>query len=323
MEQSEWITRKISAVRVWPKGILNVVKKARSLLKMFAMNPLFEHFMTLCVIINTVVMSMDRYGIEESTDKILSQMNEVFTYIFIFEMGTKLLAIGPKKYAASKWNLLDGGVVILSIIELIIESQRDNNSGGSSISAFRTVKVFRTFRVMRVARILRALRSMQVIIGVVTRSVRSFMYVILLLFVFVFIYALLGIQIYQGNYTFGPDAELPRGNFEEFGIAFVTVFQVLTMENWQDVMFESMRASQGSIFMKTLTAIYYVSWIFIGNFILLNLFLAILIDSFNSEEDDTKANAEEEMEAEKKSDEIKQQRLTEMKRRRRKKLGAL
>ena len=232
MEQSEWITRKISAVRVWPKGILNVVKKARSLLKMFAMNPLFEHFMTLCVIINTVVMSMDRYGIEESTDKILSQMNEVFTYIFIFEMGTKLLAIGPKKYAASKWNLLDGGVVILSIIELIIESQRDNNSGGSSISAFRTVKVFRTFRVMRVARILRALRSMQVIIGVVTRSVRSFMYVILLLLVFVFIYALLGIQIYQGNYTFGPDEELPRGNFEEFGIAFVTVFQVLTMENW-------------------------------------------------------------------------------------------
>lgn len=88
-------------------------------------------------------------------------------------------------------------------------------------------------------------------------------------------------------------------------------------------MFESMRASQGSMFMKTLTAIYYVSWIFIGNFILLNLFLAILIDSFSSEEDDTKANAEEEMEAAKKSDEIKQQRLTEMKLRRRKKLGAL
>ena len=50
------------------------------------------------------------------------------------------------------------------------------------------------------------------------------MYVILLLFVFVFIYALLGIQIYQGNYDFGPDERLPRENFEEFGIAFVTVF---------------------------------------------------------------------------------------------------
>ena len=73
------------------------------------------------------------------------------------------------------------------------------------------------------------------------------------------------------------------------------------MENWQTVMYESMRSAGGSVIMKTLTAIYYVSWIFIGNFILLNLFLAILIDSFNTEEDDTKATVEEEIEAEKKS----------------------
>ena len=104
---------------------MNIVKKIRSLLKIFANHPLFEHFMTLCVIINTVVMSMDSYDIEESTDLVLSQMNEIFTYIFIFEMGLKLLAIGPKKYSASKWNLLDGGVVLLSIIELVIESQSE------------------------------------------------------------------------------------------------------------------------------------------------------------------------------------------------------
>ena len=109
------------------------------------------------------------------------------------------------------------------------------------------------------------------------------MYVILLLILFVFIYALLGIQIYQGKYDFGPDEELPSGNFEEFGIAFVTVFTVLTMENWTEVMYSSMRSAKGSVFLKSLTAIYYVSWIFIGNFILLNLFLAILIDSFTSE----------------------------------------
>ena len=123
MEQSEWVVNKINGVRVWPKGLMNIVKKIRSIVKIFVMHPLFEHFMTLCVIVNTVVMSMDSYGIEESTDLILSQMNEVFTYIFIFEMGMKLFAIGPKKYSASKWNLLDGGVVILSIMELIFESQ--------------------------------------------------------------------------------------------------------------------------------------------------------------------------------------------------------
>lgn len=192
---------------------------------MHCMNPVFENSMTFCVLLNTVVMSMDKHGQDKESEIALMGMNEMFTWIFIYEMCVKLLAIGPKKYTSSKWNLLDGGVVLLSIMELIVEStQSDSSDGGSSLSAFRTVKVFRTFRVMRVARILRALHSMQVIIGVITRSFRSFMYVVILLFLFVFIYALLGIQIYQGKYDFGPNEELPRGNFEDFGIAFVTVF---------------------------------------------------------------------------------------------------
>ena len=303
-DQANWVVDKINEVRVWPKGNMNIVKKSRSLLKMHAMSPIFENFMTFCVLLNTVVMSMDRYGIDDETESLLNTMNLVFTYIFIYEMATKLLAIGPKKYVASRWNLLDGGVVLLSIVEIIIESQSKSSASGSGLSAFRTVKVFRTFRVIRVARILRALHSMQVIIGVITRSFRSFMYVILLLALFVFIYALLGIQIFQGNYDFGPDEPLPPGNYEEFGIAYVTVFQVLTMENWQLVMYDSMRASQGSSVLKALTAIYYISWIFIGNFVLLNLFLAILIDSFTNEETESNENEMILYDAEKKAQEL-------------------
>ena len=100
------------------------------------------------------------------------------------------------------------------------------------MSAFRSVKIFRTFRVFRVARILRAFHSMQVIIGVISRSFSSFVYLILLMIIFVFIYALIGMQIYQGRFDFGPDEELPIGHFETFGIAFVTAFQVLSVENW-------------------------------------------------------------------------------------------
>ena len=124
---------------------------------------------------------------------------------------------------------------------------------------------------------------MQVIIGVIQRSFKSFMYVILLMILFVFIYALLGIQIFQGRFDFGPEESLPPEHFEDFAVAFITVFQVLTMENWQTVLFTSMRAVKGSSILKAVTAVYYVSWIFIGNFILLNLFLAIVIDSFSAE----------------------------------------
>ena len=116
-------------------------------------------------------------------------MNNAFTYIFISEMGIKILAVGMKKYLSDKMNYLDGAVVLLSIVELVM------NAGGNkktSLSAFRTVRIFRTFRVLRVARLLRTMHSMQVIMGVITRSITSFVYIALLLFLFVFIYALLG-----------------------------------------------------------------------------------------------------------------------------------
>ena len=106
---------------------MNIVKKMRTILKLHCMNPFFEHSMTLCVLVNTVVMSMDRYGISLETERIFNDFNMVFTYIFIYEMGVKLVAIGPKKYSASKWNMLDGGIVLLSIIEIIIEQQTMQN----------------------------------------------------------------------------------------------------------------------------------------------------------------------------------------------------
>ena len=82
----------------------------------------------------------------------------------------------------------------------------------------------------------------------------SFFYITCLLFIFVFIYALLGMQFFGGLYNFD-DGEKPRGNFDSFWIAFVTVFQVLTMENWQDNLFQSMRTSTP----KPITAVFYIS----------------------------------------------------------------
>ena len=100
---------------------MNLIKKLRAGVKYHCMNPFFEHTMTFCVFFNTVVMAMDHYGISHETEVLLNYFNECFTYIFIYEMVIKLLAIGPKKYAASKWNLLDGAVVLVSVIEIIVE----------------------------------------------------------------------------------------------------------------------------------------------------------------------------------------------------------
>jgi hypothetical protein len=224
------VTSILSKVRVWPKSGEGLLKKARCLLKMFVRTAIFDQFMTLSVLINTIVMAMDRYGIDEQEEIVLNDMNTWFTWIFIVEMSMKLLAFGPKKYAGDKMNLLDGSVVILSIIEIIIAAQGDADSG-ANLQAFRTVRVFRTFRVLRVTRLLRGLESMIQIIKVIQDSFEAFFYITILMFTFVFIYALLGMQVFGGKYDFG-DEEASRGNYDRFSIAFITVFQVLTMENW-------------------------------------------------------------------------------------------
>ena len=144
---------------------------------------------------NTIVMGMDSYDIDEKTAKDLEQLNDVFTWIFIVEMAIKLLAIGPRKYSANVMNLLDGGVVMLSIIEMAMASL-GGGGGAGNLQAFRTVRVFRTFRVLRVTRVLRALKSMATVIGVISRSLMDFVLITILMFVFIFIYTLLGRQIF-------------------------------------------------------------------------------------------------------------------------------
>lgn len=227
---SGWVTHFLSKVRVWPKGGAGVLKKARSAVEAFVRTPLFDNFMTVSVLINTIVMAMDRYGIGDEEARALEEMNQVFTWIFIGEMSLKLVALGPGGYCSDRMNLLDGAVVILSIVEIVLSTTGGAGSGGN-LQAFRTVRVFRTFRVLRVTRLLRGLRSMVLIISVIMRSFESFFYITLLMFTFVFIYALLGMQTFGGKYNFGDD-EPARGNYDSFEIAFVTVFQVLTMENW-------------------------------------------------------------------------------------------
>ena len=206
-------------MRVWPKGGKGFYKRARNVLKKIVTNGFFENSMTFCVLINTITLALDRYNIPKAEADVLTTFNNAFTYIFIGEMSLKLMAIGPGKYVGDRMNWLDGTVVLLSIVELSFMS---GGEGKSSISAFRTVRIFRTFRVLRVARLLRALKSMQTIIAAMQKSMSSFFYIAMLMMLFVFIYALVGMQVFGGKFNYADGK--PRGNFDNFNSAFVTVF---------------------------------------------------------------------------------------------------
>lgn len=182
----------LNSIRVWPEGSYGIFNRCRTVLKRIMKHWILENFMTLCVFANTIILAMDHYGIDDETSNLLQTFNTFFTIIFSCEMFLKILAIGLIKWLQDKMNYMDGAVVIMSLVELAFLS------GNGALSAFRSVRMFRTLRVLRVARLLRGLKSMMNIIAVIQRSISSFIYLGMLLFLFIFIYALLGMQLFGG-----------------------------------------------------------------------------------------------------------------------------
>lgn len=100
---------------------------------MMVRHSFFDTAMTTCVLLNTIVMGMESYNMSQALIDFTTTANEWFTWIFIGEMTSKLLAVGPKKYLADKMNWLDGGVVSISIVEILATIL---GGGGGNLKAF-------------------------------------------------------------------------------------------------------------------------------------------------------------------------------------------
>jgi hypothetical protein len=125
-------------------------------------------------------------------------------------MFSKIVAVGIDKYASDRMNYLDGSVVMLSIIEMTAETILSGENLG--LSSFKTIRMLRTFRVFRIARLLKALESMKTIMDVIMRSYKSFIYITLLMFLFIFIFSLLGMQTFGGQFNY--EDGVPKNNYD-------------------------------------------------------------------------------------------------------------
>ena len=259
--------------RLWSSGCLGAFQKFKTPIMALVSSKYFTLFISLIVLANIVTLSLNRYGMPVSQEKILSLMNYSFTIIFTIEMGLKIVGLGLTQYLRDKMNYFDSVITLLSLIELVFISK-----DGSAISAFRGVRVFRLIRVVRIVRLFRYLKSMAHIFQVISKSISKFIYLALFLLLLIVIYSLLGMRIFANSF----DSSISRSNFDTFNSAFITIFQIMTLENWQNVMYAAMNSSAGPA-----SCLYLVSWIFIGNYVVLNLFLAILLDAFSETEDDS------------------------------------
>lgn len=115
------------------------------------MSSLFSFFIITLIVINTVILALDRYPIDDAQSSTLDMINMVLTWLFFIEMIIKLIGLGPKLYAKDRFNIFDAIITILTIVENIIDLSpvESSISSGGSISGFRAVRLFRIFKLAR------------------------------------------------------------------------------------------------------------------------------------------------------------------------------
>ncbi|KFU87154.1 Voltage-dependent N-type calcium channel subunit alpha-1B, partial [Chaetura pelagica] len=242
------------------------------------------YWIVLCVVaLNTLCVAMVHYDQPEKLTTALYFAEFVFLGLFLTEMSLKMYGLGPRNYFHSSFNCFDFGVIVGSIFEVIWAAVKPGTSFG--------ISVLRALRLLRIFKVTKYWNSLRNLVVSLLNSMKSIISLLFLLFLFIVVFALLGMQLFGGQFNF--QDETPTTNFDTFPAAILTVFQILTGEDWNAVMYHGIE-SQGGVHSGMFSSIYFIVLTLFGNYTLLNVFLAIAVDNLANAQELTKD--EEEME---------------------------
>uniref|UniRef100_A0A674E7G9 Voltage-dependent L-type calcium channel subunit alpha n=1 Tax=Salmo trutta TaxID=8032 RepID=A0A674E7G9_SALTR len=251
----------------------------------------FYWLVIILVFLNTLTISSEHYNQPNWLTDVQDVANKVLLALFTCEMLVKMYSLGLQAYFVSLFNRFDcfvvcGGIVETILVELAIMSPL-------GISVFRCVRLLRIFKVTR------HWASLSNLVASLLNSMKSIASLLLLLFLFIIIFSLLGMQLFGGKFNFD-ETITKRSTFDNFPQALLTVFQILTGEDWNAVMYDGIMAYGGPFSSGMVVCIYFIILFVCGNYILLNVFLAIAVDNLADAESLNTAQKEEEEEKERK-----------------------
>ncbi|XP_036388275.1 calcium channel, voltage-dependent, L type, alpha 1S subunit, a [Megalops cyprinoides] len=275
----EGMGRLIYYFRRWRRWNRFFRRKCRTWVK----SKFFYWLVILLVFINTLAIATEHHQQSESLTNWQDNTNKVLLSLFAAEMFVKMYALGLPSYFMSLFNRFDCFVVSVGILELILVHMDVMSAMG--ISVLRCIRLLRLFKVTKYW------TSLSNLVASLLNSVRSIASLLLLLFLFIVIFSLLGMQVFGGKFNF-PDQEVRRSTFDNFPQALITVFQILTGEDWNSVMYNGIMAYGGPVMPGILVSIYFIILFVCGNYILLNVFLAIAVDNLAEAESLTSAQKE-------------------------------
>ncbi|XP_073830195.1 sodium voltage-gated channel paralytic isoform X31 [Musca autumnalis] len=260
----EYILKGIEIFCVW--DCCWVWLKFQEWVSFIVFDPFVELFITLCIVVNTMFMAMDHHDMNPELERVLKSGNYFFTATFAIEASMKLMAMSPKYYFQEGWNIFDFIIVALSLLELGLEGVQG-------------LSVLRSFRLLRVFKLAKSWPTLNLLISIMGRTMGALGNLTFVLCIIIFIFAVMGMQLFGKNYIDHKDRfkdhELPRWNFTDFMHSFMIVFRVLCGE-WIESMWDCMYVGDVSCIP------FFLATVVIGNLVVLNLFLALLLSNFGS-----------------------------------------
>lgn len=236
----------------------------------------FEFFIMFCIFLNIFVMLLQHDAQPADLTTYSETLGTFFTWIFVFEMLLKIAALLPKKYWRDPWNRFDFFIVVGSLPEL------------AGIDMGPGTTVFRTFRMGRMFKMLRNAKKLRALFAALINSVGAMANVGSLLFLLMFIYSVLGMNLF-GDLEHGQFID-EHTNFQNFGNGLLLLFRVFSGDAWSQIMVDTLRCdlvegfrggeySTGCHFAPA-PPLYFITFIILASFMLLNLFVAVILDKF-------------------------------------------
>uniref|UniRef100_A0A4W4FUT0 Sodium channel protein n=1 Tax=Electrophorus electricus TaxID=8005 RepID=A0A4W4FUT0_ELEEL len=243
--------------------------RVKKWMNFIVMDPFVDLGITICIILNTMFMAMEHYPMTPEFESVLSTGNLVFTGIFTAEMVLKIIAMDPYYYFQVGWNIFDSIIVTMSLVEL-------------GLANVEGLSVLRSFRLMRVFKLAKSWPTLNMLIKIIGNSVGALGNLTLVLAIIVFIFAVVGMQLFGKSYKdcvckIAEDCELPRWHMNDFFHSFLIVFRVLCGE-WIETMWDCMEVAGQAMCLTVFMMV-----MVIGNLVVLNLFLALLLSSFSGD----------------------------------------
>ncbi len=214
--------------------------------------PAFEYAIIGIIIANAVLLGVGTSpGLSERYGEWISLGNQAALAIFIVEALLKMAVASPRVagYFKDGWNVFDFLIIVVALIP----------------ATGQFAMVARLARLMRALRLISTIKDLRLIVTALVRSIPSVGHVMMLMSIIVYVYAIMGYHLFH---------ETDPENWRNLGISLLTLFNIITLEGWTVVMAAAMET-------HPLAWVYFVSFVIIGTFVVINLFIAIIINNLD------------------------------------------